>query len=204
MSETHPAYWEPFPTVDHLVPITKDGTNTEANCVTTSMLRNSAKANWTIEELGWVLYPPGDLERWDGLVHWFLKGGKNDGNDAEAMCEAVARPGMHFVLVKSTEQQAVLCLHRIRQGLIKDGTAAIHQLRGLVMPQCRYPAQHSIPRILEDGENGLPLRARRLPAMHRARLLKRVFDIDIDKPGMQTYHGKLLRTQQCPRVAAAP
>jgi hypothetical protein len=134
----------------------------------------------------------------------YRKGGKNDGNDAEAMCEAIARPGMRFVLVKSAEQQAVLCLHRIRQGLIKDGTAAIHQLRGLVMSQGRYPAQHSIPRILEDGENGLPLRARRLPPMHRARLLKRVFDIDIDKPGTQTYRGKLLRTQQCPRVAAAP
>jgi transposase len=98
----------------------------------------------------------------------YRKGGKNDGNDAEAICEAVARPGMRFVPVKSTEQQAVLCLHRVRQGLIKERTAAINQLRGLlaefglVMPKGRYPAQHHIPRILEDAENGLPMLARRL------------------------------------------
>ncbi len=98
----------------------------------------------------------------------YRKGGKNDGNDAEAICEAVARPGMRFVPIKSAEQQAVLCLHRIRQGLIKERTAAINQLRGLlaefglIMPKGRYGAQHHIPRILEDAENGLPMLARRL------------------------------------------
>ena len=59
-------------------------------------------------------------------------GGKNDGNDAEAICEAVSRPGMRFVPVKSTEQQALLSLHRVRQGLIKERTATINQLRGLL------------------------------------------------------------------------
>ena len=98
----------------------------------------------------------------------YRKGGKNDGNDAEAICEAVARPGMRFVPVKGAEQQAVLCLHRIRQGLIKERTASINQLRGLlsefglVMPQGRYPAQHHIPSLLEDADNGLPTLARRL------------------------------------------
>jgi transposase len=98
----------------------------------------------------------------------YRKGGKNDGNDAEAICEAVSRPGMRFVPVKNAEQQAVLCLHRIRAGLIKERTAAINQLRGLlaefglVMPKGRYGAQRHIPRILEDAENGLPMLARRL------------------------------------------
>lgn len=98
----------------------------------------------------------------------YRKGGKNDGNDAEAVCEAVSRPAMRFVPVKSAEQQAVLCLHRIRQGLIKERTAMINQIRGLltefglIMPRGRYPAQHHIPRILEDAENGLPMLARRL------------------------------------------
>ena len=98
----------------------------------------------------------------------YRKGGKNDGNDAEAICEAVARPGMRFVPIKSAEQQAVLCLHRIRRGLIKERTATLNQLRGLlsefglIMPQGRYPAQHRIPQILEDAENGLPMLARRL------------------------------------------
>jgi len=48
----------------------------------------------------------------------YRKGGKNDNNDAAAICEAVARPAMRFVPVKSPEQQAVLALHRIRQGLM--------------------------------------------------------------------------------------
>lgn len=98
----------------------------------------------------------------------YRKGGKNDGNDAEAICEAVARPGMRFVPVKSVEQQAVLCRHRIRQGRIKERTALINQLRGLlsefglIMPKGRYCAQHHIPDILEDAGNGLPMLARRL------------------------------------------
>ena len=56
----------------------------------------------------------------------YRKGGKNDGNDAEAICEAVARPRMRFVPVKSAEQQAILCLHRVRSGLIKERTALIN------------------------------------------------------------------------------
>ncbi len=98
----------------------------------------------------------------------YRKGGKNDGNDAEAICEAVGRPGMRFVPVKSDEQQAILSLHRIRQGLIKERTALINQLRGLlsefglIMPKGRYSAQHHIPDILEDAGNGLPMLARRL------------------------------------------
>lgn len=51
---------------------------------------------------------------------------KNDANDAEAICEAVTRPKTRFVSIKSEEQQAVLCLHRIRQGAIKDRTARIN------------------------------------------------------------------------------
>lgn len=103
-----------------------------------------------------------------GFVAPYRQGGKNDGNDAAAICEAVARPTMRFVAVKSEEQQAVLCLHRIRQGLIKERTAAINQLRGLlaefglIMPKGRCGAQHHIPGILEDAENGLPMLARRL------------------------------------------
>lgn len=41
--------------------------------VCTSQLRNSAKANWLLEELGWELYPPGDFSKWDGLVNWFVR-----------------------------------------------------------------------------------------------------------------------------------
>jgi hypothetical protein len=72
MIETHPAYWELFPTLDHVVPIARGGQDNETNLVSTSMLRNSAKANWTLEELGWSLHPPGSLSEWDGLLAWFL------------------------------------------------------------------------------------------------------------------------------------
>src|SRR6266436_8607783 len=62
----------------------------------------------------------------------YRKSGKNDGNDAEAICEAVMRPNMRFVPVKSAEQQALLVLHRVRQGFIVERTATINRLRGLL------------------------------------------------------------------------
>lgn len=62
----------------------------------------------------------------------YRKSGKNDGNDAEAVCEAVMRPNMRFVPVKSVEQQALLALHRVRQGFVVERTAVINRLRGLM------------------------------------------------------------------------
>lgn len=62
----------------------------------------------------------------------YRKSGKNDGNDAEAICEAVTRPNMRFVPVKSVEQQALLALHRVRQGFVVERTAVINRLRGLM------------------------------------------------------------------------
>ena len=60
------------------------------------------------------------------------KSGKNDGNDAEAICEAVTRPNMRFVPVKSVEQQALLAMHRVRQGFVVERTATINRPRGLL------------------------------------------------------------------------
>lgn len=62
----------------------------------------------------------------------YRKSGKNDGTDAEAICEAVARPSMRFVPIKSAEQQAVLALHRVRQGWVEERTATINRLRALL------------------------------------------------------------------------
>src|ERR1700674_4700422 len=62
----------------------------------------------------------------------YRKSGKNDGNDAEAICEAVARPNMRFVPVKSLEQQSDLTLHRVRQGFVEERTATLNRLRGLL------------------------------------------------------------------------
>ncbi|MGD1047231.1 MAG: HNH endonuclease domain-containing protein [Candidatus Krumholzibacteriaceae bacterium] len=66
------SYWELFPTIDHIVPVARGGSDTDSNRVTTSMMRNAAKANWTMEELGWFLQPAGDLRQWDGLMKHFL------------------------------------------------------------------------------------------------------------------------------------
>jgi hypothetical protein len=73
MAETHPAYWELFPTIDHVLPVSRGGVDSDVNWVTTSMVRNAAKANWTLEELGWSLHPAGSPADWDGLMGSFLK-----------------------------------------------------------------------------------------------------------------------------------
>ena len=71
MTETHFAFWELFPSIDHVDPVARGGADDASNWVTTSMLRNSAKAHWTLHELGWTLRPPGDAQHWDGLSGWF-------------------------------------------------------------------------------------------------------------------------------------
>jgi transposase len=102
------------------------------------------------------------------FVEPFRKGCKNDNNDAEAICEVVSRSNTWFVPIKTPDQQAVLCIHRVRQGLIRERTGLINQLRGLlsefglVMPKGRYSVQTHIPRILEDAENSLPHLARHI------------------------------------------
>jgi transposase len=60
------------------------------------------------------------------------KQGKNDANDAAAICEAAGRPAMRFVPPKSEAQQALLTVHRVRQGFIEERTATINRLRGLL------------------------------------------------------------------------
>ncbi len=62
----------------------------------------------------------------------YRKSGKNDGNDAEAICEAVQRPNMRFVPVKSAEQQALLSLHRVRHGFVEERTATINRIRAVL------------------------------------------------------------------------
>jgi transposase len=59
------------------------------------------------------------------------KRGKNDANDAAAICEAVTRPSMRFVPVKSIEQQAEQFVHRARQGYIQERTALISWIKAL-------------------------------------------------------------------------
>jgi transposase len=102
----------------------------------------------------------------------YRQNGKNDGNDAEAICEAVARAKTRFVPVKSVEQQAILTLHRVRQGFVGERTATINRTRGLlaefgvVLPQKVNPLKRGLARALE----GLPVLAQRALADLREHL----------------------------------
>ena len=96
------------------------------------------------------------------FVKPYVKTNKNDMADAEAICEAVSRPNMRFVPAKTVERQAILSVHRARQGFVKARTAQANQMRGLlsefgiVIPKGILSIMKQIPEILEDGENGLP------------------------------------------------
>ncbi len=102
------------------------------------------------------------------FVKPYVKGNKNDANDAEAICEAVGRPNMRFVPVKTVEQQDIQALHRIRQELVHQRTAKINQIRGLlgeygIVAEQRVTAlRKRLPEILEDAENGLTVDFRAL------------------------------------------
>jgi HNH endonuclease len=73
MSETHPAYWDLCATIDHMTPVSRGGADDKSNWATTSMARNAAKGNSTLEQIGWTLHPPGDVRDWDGLTAWFTR-----------------------------------------------------------------------------------------------------------------------------------
>lgn len=96
------------------------------------------------------------------FVKPYVKTNKNDAADAEAICEAVARPNMRFVAVKNVEQQAVLSLHRVRQGFVQARTAQANQIRGLlaefglVLPQGLTHIKTCVPELIEDASLALP------------------------------------------------
>jgi transposase len=95
------------------------------------------------------------------FVKPYVKSNKNDKNDAEAICEAVARPNMRFVCVKQIEQQDIQSIHRIRTRLVAERTALANQIRGLlaeygiVIPKNIGNIRSNLPEILEDGANEL-------------------------------------------------
>ena len=71
MSDCHIAYWEMMPTYDHVLPIARGGKNSPENIVTTSQIMNSAKSNFLIDEIGFKLHAPGDMNEWDGMISWY-------------------------------------------------------------------------------------------------------------------------------------
>jgi len=89
------------------------------------------------------------------------KSGKNDANDAAAICEAASRPSMRFVPVKTVAQQGILCVHSLREGFKADRTACINRIRGLLaefgitVAQSPQRLCQALPEILEDASNEL-------------------------------------------------
>lgn len=87
------------------------------------------------------------------------RGGKNDANDAAAVCEAASRPKMRFVPVKSIDQQSVMSVHRLREGIKEERTGCINRIRGLlaefglVFPQSPKALRQALPEVLEDASN---------------------------------------------------
>ena len=95
------------------------------------------------------------------FVKPYVKGNKNDANDAEAICEAMSRKSMHFVAVKTIEQQDIQAMHRVRTQLVEARTAKANQIRGLVAeygliaPKSLAQLRTALPVWLEDAGNGL-------------------------------------------------
>lgn len=95
------------------------------------------------------------------FVKPFVKGNKNDGNDAEAICEAMQRPNMRFVPIKTVEQQDIQSLHRIRTRLVNERTGLVCQIRGIlaergiVFAKSITRARREFPVIAQDLNNPL-------------------------------------------------
>jgi transposase len=95
------------------------------------------------------------------FVKPYVKANKNDAKDAEAICEAVSRPTMRFVTIKTIAQQDLQASHRIRKELVGQRTAKVNQIRGLlaeygiVVGQAIEVLRKALPCLLEDAENGL-------------------------------------------------
>jgi transposase len=102
------------------------------------------------------------------FVKPYVKSNKNDSRDAEAICEAVQRPSMRFVGVKNIEQQDVLAIHRVRERLVRNRSAIVNQIRGLLMEYGIVIAKgisqirKKLTSIIEDSKNELSSMGREL------------------------------------------
>ena len=136
----------------------------------------------------------------------FVKRNKNDAADAEAICEAMTRPNMPAVPIKNTEQQAILSVHRARQGFVKARTAQANQIRGLlaeyglVIPKGISHIARRVPEIIADGENDLPgsfrLLIQRL-VNHLKELDRQVEELEVE---IQRWHRENSASQKLAKI----
>ena len=128
------------------------------------------------------------------FVKPYVKANKTDAADAEAICEAVTRPTMRFVPIKSIDQHGVLSLHRARSGFVKSRTAQANQIRcllgefGIVLPQGIVHVAQRLPDIIDDAENELPAVFRELLLRLRSHLLELNRQIEELEDQIGTWH----------------
>ena len=140
------------------------------------------------------------------FVKPYVKTNKNDAADAEAICEAVGRPNMRFVLIKNSEQQALLSVHRARQGFVKARTAQANQIRGLLaeygilIPQGIRHISKRLPEMLEDGENNLPGVFRQLLQRLGEHLNELARQVDELEAQIQVWHRENAASQKLAQI----
>lgn len=141
------------------------------------------------------------------FVRPYVKSNKNDMADAEAICEAVGRPSMRFVPIKTVEQQDIQGLHRIRERLIKSRTALSNEIRGLlaeygiIIPKSLNRMRKDLPELLERTQD-------RLTSMSReyfGNLVKELWGLD---EKVESYESKIKAIHEshavCKRLATIP
>lgn len=143
------------------------------------------------------------------FVKPYVKSNKNDANDAEAICEAVARPTMRFVAIKTIAQQDIQAVHRIRSELVQQRTAKVNQIRGLLAEYGIVVGRRvdtlctALPHVLEDAENGLTLDFRTLLEglqQDLTTLDERVGDMDKKIKTLAGSNADAKRLQQIPGI----
>ena len=140
-------------------------------------------------------------------VKAYLRGNKNDFNDARAIAEALTRPNMPGVAIKTTEQQDLQALHRVRSQCIRDRTALCNSVRGqlaeygIVLPKGITSLRKSVHGLLEDAENGLSMIFRRLLARRYEQLVELDDHINFYTHEMEVQSRS---TEACQRLQEVP
>lgn len=137
----------------------------------------------------------------------YVKTNKHDAADAEGCCEAVQRPSMRFVPMKTETQQALLMLHRIRDRLIAERTGTINAIRGHmaefgVVAARRELGMRELLAVISDVDDG------RLPAIARELLVLQVEHLRAIETRIAELDGRLLRQareeEACRRLTEVP
>lgn len=137
----------------------------------------------------------------------YVKRNKTDAADAEAICEAVGRPNMRFVQLKTLDQQSVLTLHRVRSAFVRQRTSAINTVRGL-LTEFGIVAGKGIPRLAELRQRMDETDADLLPDEARAAITEEFEHIDALTARIESVEARIVAwhktSEASRRLASAP